>query len=447
MKADSAERMMYQEKKNTPAITLIILLAISQLLYCSLYIPVLAPIQRFTAVSILNSAIYLALCFILYRYRNILTDTSVWIILLIGIVLRGSVIFLEPTASDDIFRYIRDGKVQAYGFNPYLYAPTDEALRHLHSEMLPGLVNFPTMKTIYPPVAEWIFWITYKIFGESILGFKVPLLIAEIATLFLIRSLLKQLKLPPVWIALYAFCPLPIMQFMIDGHLDALGLPFVLLFILFWIRQNNLMALGLLGIASAIKLVPLIFIPFAFKDLRGWKRLLAVGVPLGMLGVCYLPYVVGNGAPFEALGVFSSRWEFNGSIFHLLYSIVQDNFIAHQICTVLFLLWVGFLYIRNHQFLDSLRLAVFGFFIFAPTVHPWYLTWFAILLPLQFRWSTIVFVAVVSLANIVVIDYKLTGVWQESIFLLFIEYGILVIVTIWEYYRLQKEKYIVQQIS
>ncbi len=438
---------LHRGKKNTPAINFIVLLIISQLLYCSLYIPVLAPIQRFVAVSILNSAIYLGVCLIIYRNRMLFTDSSVWLIILIGIILRTSVLFLEPTASDDIYRYIWDGKVQSHGINPYLYTPSDEALRHLHSEMLPGLVNFPTMKTIYPPVAEWIFWITYKIFGESILGFKIPLMIAEIATLFLFRSLLRQLKLPAGWSALYAFCPLPIMQFMIDGHLDALGLPFVLLFILLWIRQKNLLALISLGIASAIKLVPLILIPFAFKELRGWKRLLAVVVPLGILGIFYFPYVFGQGAPFEMLGVFSSRWEFNGSIFHLLYPIVQDNTPVHYICTVLFLLWVGFLYFRNLQFLDSLRLTVFGFFIFAPTVHPWYLSWLAVLLPLQFRWSTAVFVAVVSLANIVVINYRLIGVWQESTILLFIEYGILAAVMIREYYHFKKERNYTQQIS
>jgi hypothetical protein len=226
---------------------------------------------------------------------------------------------------------------------------------------------------------------------------------------------------------------------MIDGHLDALGLPFVLLFILFWIRQKHLSALGWLGLASAIKLVPLIFIPFAFKDLRGWKRLLAVVIPAGILGVLYLPYVIGSGAPFEALGIFSSRWEFNGSVFHLLYPIVRDNTPTHHLCTVLFLMWIGFLFFRNHTFFDSLRLTMFGFFIFAPTVHPWYLTWLAVLLPFQFRWSTIVFVAVVSLANIVVIDYRLTGVWQESSLLLFFEYGILAVVTLWEYYHLKTE--------
>jgi hypothetical protein len=273
------------------------------------------------------------------------------------------------------------------------------------------------------------------------------LLIAEIATLFLLRDILRRLGHPAIWIALYALCPLPIMQFMIDGHLDALGLPFVLLFVLLWIQQKHLPALGWLGLASAIKLVPLIFIPFAFKELRGWKRLMAIVIPLGILGVFYLPYVVGKGTPFEALGTFSSRWAFNGSVFHLIYLFIQNNTPAHYISTALFVLWAGFLYFRKYAFLDSLRLAMFGFFIFAPTVHPWYLTWLAVLLPFQFRWSTIVFIAVVSLANIVVIDYRMTGVWQESRSILVAEYGILAVVIIWEYRRLRKLRLQGEQIS
>lgn len=437
---------LHAGEKKPLAGTLVVLLVLSQLLYITLYLPILAPIQRFVAVSVLNSALYLALCLIIYRNKNEFSDASFWMILIIGMTLRSSVLSLEPTASDDIYRYIWDGKVQASGVNPYLYAPSDEALRPLHSELIPRLVNFPAMKTIYPPVAEWIFWITFKIFGESTLGFKIPLLIAEIATIFLFRTLLRQLRLSPVWTAMYAFCPLPIMQFMIDGHLDALGLPFVLLFILFWIRQKKLLALVALGVASAVKLVPLILIPFAFKELRGWKRLLTIGIPLGIVGAVYCPYLIGNGAPFEALKNFSARWAFNGSIFHLLYPFIQDNTPVHTICTVLFLLWIVFLYFRRLQFLDSLRLAIFGFFIFAPTVHPWYLTWLAVLLPLQFRWSTAAFVALVSLANIVIIDYKLFGVWQESTLVLFIEYGILAFVIILEFLRRRKQIGDIQQI-
>jgi alpha-1,6-mannosyltransferase len=428
------------EKGNTPAMMVFSLLALSQLLYFSLYTPFFAPIQRYAAVSILNSAVYLGVCLIIYRNKTIFSDSSVWIIILIGILQRCSVLFLEPTASDDIYRYIWDGLIQSHGIDPYRYAPSDDTLRYLHTNMVPGMVNFPAMKTIYPPLAEWIFWISFTVFGESILGFKIPLLIAETATLFLLRRVLRKLDLPAAWLALYAFCPLPIMQFMIDGHLDALGLPFVVLFILFWIRQKPLSALGWLGLASAIKLVPLIFIPFAFKDLRGWKRLLAVVIPTGILGVFYLPYIVGNGTPFEALGIFSSRWEFNGSVFHLLYPFIRDNTPTHQVCTVLFLIWMGYVYFQKYSFLDSLRLATFGFFIFAPTVHPWYLTWLAVLLPFRLRWSAIVFVAVVSLANTVVIDYKLTGVWQESGLILFIEYGLLAFVTVGDYFLLKKNR-------
>ena len=430
-----------------PAVGFIVLLVLSQLLYLSLSLPYFAPIQRFTAVSILNSVLYTGMAFILHRYRAIFSDSPVQLIIMAGIILRLSVLFIAPTASDDIFRYIWDGKVQAHGINPYLYAPADETLRSLHSTMVPGLVNFPAMKTIYPPLAEWIFWISYSLFGESILGFKIPLLVAEIATLFLLRGILRRLGLPAVWIALYSLCPLPIMQFMIDGHLDALGLPFVLLFVLFWIQQKHVPALYWLGLAAAIKLVPLIFIPFAFRELRGWKRLMAIGIPLGILGLVYLPYIIGKGAPFEALGTFSSRWAFNGSVFHLIYPVIQDNTPAHHISTVLFLMWAGFLYFRKHAFLDSLRLAMFGFFVFAPTVHPWYLTWLAVLLPFQFRWSTIAFIAVVSLANIVVVDYRMAGVWQESGIVLWSEYGILAAVMIWEYHRLRKPRLRSEQIS
>ncbi|MGE5681898.1 MAG: hypothetical protein ACM34K_13545, partial [Bacillota bacterium] len=75
-----------------------------------------------------------------------------------AIIFRLTVLFVFPTASDDINRYIWDGKVITNGINPYRYAPNDPQLNYLHSQTLPANVNFPSMKTIYPPLAQMVFF-------------------------------------------------------------------------------------------------------------------------------------------------------------------------------------------------------------------------------------------------------------------------------------------------
>jgi hypothetical protein len=41
---------------------------------------------------------------------------------------RLTLLGLTPTLSDDIHRYVWDGRIQQAGINPYAYAPDDEAL-------------------------------------------------------------------------------------------------------------------------------------------------------------------------------------------------------------------------------------------------------------------------------------------------------------------------------
>jgi hypothetical protein len=49
-------------------------------------------------------------------------------ILAVAIGLRVLFFFLPPSLSDDAYRYVWDGMVQADGVNPYLYRPSVPAL-------------------------------------------------------------------------------------------------------------------------------------------------------------------------------------------------------------------------------------------------------------------------------------------------------------------------------
>ena len=59
----------------------------------------------------------------------------------------------EPALSDDVHRYVWDGRVQLHGVHPYRYAPADSALAELRDEGWTR-INHPELRTIYPPLAE-----------------------------------------------------------------------------------------------------------------------------------------------------------------------------------------------------------------------------------------------------------------------------------------------------
>ena len=114
--------------------------------------------------------------------RKVPRRTSVALILLGGIALQMVAVSAPPRGSNDLYRYIWDGKVQAAGVDPYQYVPTatqltgvrDEFLfnpsaeycvspsyvdSHPAADLTPGCtkINRPTVPTIYPPVAEAYF--------------------------------------------------------------------------------------------------------------------------------------------------------------------------------------------------------------------------------------------------------------------------------------------------
>ena len=58
-------------------------------------------------------------------------------VIVIGLVLAGlwRIPFLlsSPGPDDDIHRYLWDGRIQRFGYNPYLVVPSDPAVRELHT--------------------------------------------------------------------------------------------------------------------------------------------------------------------------------------------------------------------------------------------------------------------------------------------------------------------------
>ena len=67
----------------------------------------------------------------------------------------------DPFLSSDIYRYIWDGVVQHAGINPYRYVPGDPALKFLrepNQEVFDLINRRDYAPTIYPPVAQMIYW-------------------------------------------------------------------------------------------------------------------------------------------------------------------------------------------------------------------------------------------------------------------------------------------------
>ncbi|HTR81042.1 MAG TPA: hypothetical protein VMM58_05370, partial [Bacteroidota bacterium] len=94
------------------------------------------PVVMFGIIFIAASVCYAAMAWFLVRVE--VSTKALLAIVVASIALRLSFVGMNPVGSEDAYRYVWDGKVQAHGINPYLYSAIDERLAFLRSSLLPA---------------------------------------------------------------------------------------------------------------------------------------------------------------------------------------------------------------------------------------------------------------------------------------------------------------------
>lgn len=347
---------------------------------------------------------------------------SCLIVFAFGVLFRLTLVPHAVVGSDDIYRYLWDGTVAASGVNPYLYLPTDARLSLLATADLPAKVNHPDMRTAYPPMAEGLFLLSHLLFGDSGTGLKFLLVAIDCVTLLLLWRLLRGRLDPLPAFTLYAWSPLPVLYFGLDGHVDALGIPFLLAALLLCLSSRPVRGIASLGLGALAKLVPLLLIP-AFLDVeKGIRRVRVVLIPLVITALGYMLYYEPTQGVFDSLRTLGSKWEFNGSLFSVAYFLSGSNEIAHDVSAFLLALFLALVVFLKRPLLEKAFWGLAGAILLSPVVHPWYLTWLAALLPLRWSPSAFGLLALSFIPNVVVYQYRAFGLWNDQPLLLLLEY-------------------------
>ena len=383
------------------------------------WIPI-TPIIAYAAVFISASLLYWVVCW-QSLHAEASTQGLVPILLLL-FLLRMSFLGMEPLGSDDVYRYMWDGRVQTAGINPYRYAPNDEALGDLHTTRLPWLVNHPEMKTIYFPLNQWLFYLGYNLSGENVWGFQLLILLAEALTVIGLLLLMRELSFSPWRVLIYAANPLVILQFSLDAHVDAFGFPFLVFAFLLYHRKKTTLSLLLLGLSLLIKPVAFVILPILFLHEHGFVNRARVALlPLAVLLIPFIPYAFGAN-PFEALTTFSQHWFFNGALFSVLFPLFSDNQTTRLWCFAFLAIALLILYLSKRSLHEKTVLALLLLFLCSPVVHAWYLGWLIVLLPLAPFASGLALAGTASLTSITFVTYQLQGVWKDYPVVLVLEY-------------------------
>ena len=214
------------------------------------------------------------------------------LILATAVLLRVGALAAPVYLSDDIYRYIWDGRVQAAGINPYRYIPTDTHLAPLRdAAIFPNINRNNYAPTIYPPVAQMLFLAATR-FGETVPLMKLMLVVVEAIAIGALLLVLRALGAPRENILLYAWHPLPVWEIAGSGHIDAAVVAFVSLALAGAVSGRRVWSGAALAAATLVKFFPLVLAPALWRptksNLGDWRWLAGFIV---VVVAAYIPYL------------------------------------------------------------------------------------------------------------------------------------------------------------
>ena len=367
------------------------------------------PILTMTTVFILAGLVYLFLSELIH-HSHTGKRLLIWI-LLIGGGIRALMFFSTPILEVDFNRYFWDGAVTASGFNPYAYSP-EEILSSANGIAVTGQqipdgltklatspgstienVNHSYLRTIYPPITQAIYALSYWISPWSMPAWRFILLCFDVITLLLIFNLLRYLNLSPIWASIYWLNPLLVKEIFNSGHMDILILPFLLSAFLFSFQQRPYWAMAFLALAIGVKVWPVVLLPLFLRPLLPDYKQAARALTLfgGICLILFLPIFLTGLDEGSGFNAYSNRWQLNDTFFKVTLGVSflwlkitggpewEIYALARRITLVITAAWILTITFKKSESpqntLDQALLIIAGMYLISPTQFPWYVVW------------------------------------------------------------------------
>lgn len=332
-----------------------------------------------------------------------------------------SALFAPTNLSQDVYRFIWDGKLILNGYNPHDFRPKElinqmgfssSNWRELYRGMGPlsqgNYSCYPFVTQVYSLITAVIpfFWI-------QVLVMKVLFIGTFALTIQSNRKLLEFLKLEKHYLHLFWLNPLVLIEGLGNLHFEWVMLCFVVCGIYNLTQTHYKKAAIFITLSIQAKLIPLLILPFFVRTL-GWKKSVLFGLTVVLLffasSLIFIhPSNVSNF--LESIKLYYGRFEFNSPIFafYLDYGYWKFGYhpigpYARRLAFYGFLALVAFCFYRLKKsedwkvFFSRMAWATTVYYLFATTVHPWYLIFplfFAVFSQnkLTIYWSFLVFLS------------------------------------------------------
>lgn len=330
-------------------------------------------------------------------------------------------LFAPPVLSDDLYRYIWEGRLWLEGFNPYRIPPDDPALAPLRDELWES-INNKGLATIYPPLSELLFAFAAWL-GGGVTTVKLLALAALVATVGLVARVTGD---PRIALAV-GLNPLLSAESALNGHFDIL-VGGALLIVAWALSRHQFAKAGFaVCVAVGLKVVGLAALPLL------WRRPRVLAATAFGAALLLAPLAASRTLSDSASGPgqFATRWQGNESVFALVdwisHCVVSDSYagLVARISVVAILLAVVVLLTKRRvPAAQATRILIWSVLLLSPQVHPWYLAW---LLPIELAAggrAALIWSAAVLCAYWPLDAWVERGVWDMPYWLRVLEYAV-----------------------
>ncbi len=371
-------------------------------------------------------------------------------IIIVGLVFRLVLLFAVPNLSEDVFRFIWDGKLWLSGVDAFQYTPIElmQAKVPLPDAQLYNQLNSPAYYTIYPPINQLLF-ILSALFNDttiSIIVLRILIISTEAVTLLHLSKLISANGFNHRKFIFYAFNPLVILELSGNLHFEAFVICFFVLALYFIHKKQWIKSALAMGLSIAFKILPIILLAAFFRKMKIWKYVAFVLISLAVVAATFTPLL--NSSIFAGGGqsaqLYFQNFEFNASIYYLArafgfwikgYNIIET--------AGPFVIAIGFVCIVAYNLLVSIKVAIaeralftwFIYCLFATTIHPWYIipmVALSVLTTYKFPllWSLLVFLTYAG--------YSTTR-YTEQLWIIALEYILVIGFAVFEVSRARKK--------
>ena len=366
------------------------------------------------------------------------------IVALVALALRVPAWLTPPTHSDDVHRYLWDGRVQRAGINPYRWAPDAPELTALRDDGW-GRINNRALPTIYPPLAEAAFAA-----APSLGAWKLVVALGDLGVALLLYMGLADRRRLVLW----AWSPLVVLELGVNAHVDALGIALLVASLLAWQRGRTSAAGALVAAAAAVKLLPVV----ALVGMRRRRTLLVAAVVALALAI---PYATAGPRMAGSLGEYGRRWRVNDGAYALLYAGAErlvahsrfagrydmaasprlarlvtgrdrDTLFPDEVASFVARAWAGAIFLAVVAWalwrrLSAIRLteaAIGAFVLLTPALHPWYALWLLPLVAVGGSPAWLVLALLVPLGYLPLDGWLAGGPWRDPVWTRALEHGL-----------------------